>query len=259
MQGTHGYAEDIPSISRRAYGFDPFSDDYPGIDSLMSPSEFVSDGRPTIVAEAVRIASERWGETHPVCAGMLGPVSLLGQLAGAENMAVGTLLQPDRTGKWCSALARIQREYAELLRDSGADIITVVEGVASPDVLDPSFFERLSGSHMRRMLPSGIRSVLHICGTTDPILGMIGSSGVDAFSPDPCMDPEKVLEGVGDRVAVAGAVDPVGTLLLGNPEKISDEAHGFSDAGYHLITPGCGLAPLTPDINLGALAGAFRR
>ena len=108
-------------------------------------------------------------------------------------------------------------------------------------------------------MPSGIESVLHICGTTDPILGMIGSSGVDAFSPDPCMDPKKVLEGVGDRVAVAGAVDPVNTLLFGDPGKVRDEARGFSDAGYHLITPGCGLAPLTPDANLEALAGAFRR
>ncbi len=254
-----GTREDIPSITRRAYGFDPFSDDFPDIDDLMSPSEFVSGGRPTMVAEAVRIASGNWGDTHPVCAGMLGPVSLLGQLASTETMAVSTMLEPGWTERWCSALAGIQEEYAKLLRDSGADIITVVEGVASPDVLDPSFFDRLSGSHMRGMLPSGIKSVLHICGTTDPILGMVGSSGVDAFSPDPCMDPRKVLEGVGDRVAVAGAVDPVNTLLFGDPGKVRDEARMFSEAGYHLITPGCGLAPLTPDANLGALAGAFRR
>ncbi len=254
-----GTREDIPSISERALQFDPFSDGYPDVGDLMSPSEFVSSGRPTVVAEAVRIASRGWGDTHPVCAGMLGPVSLLGQLASTETMAMTTMLNPDWTSKWCSALAELQEEYAKLLRDSGADIITVVEGVASPDVLDPSFYEGLSGSHMRRMLPSGIRSVLHICGTTDPILGSIGGSGVDAFSPDPCMDPSKVLEGVGDRVAVAGAVDPVKTLLFGDPEKVRCEARRFSDSGYHLIAPGCGLAPLTPDANLEALAGAFRR
>ncbi len=254
-----GTREDIPSISSRALDFDPFSDTYPDTGMLMSPSEFVSGGRPAVVAEAVRIASGLWGDTHPVCAGMLGPVSLLAQLAGAETMALSTILNPGWTGRWCSALAGIQRGYAELLRDSGADIVTVVEGVASPDVLDPSFYDRLSGSHMRGIVPSGIKSVLHICGTTYPILKDIGSSGVDAFSPDPVMDPERVLEGVGDGIAVAGAVDPVGTLLFGDPGKVRDEARRFSDSGYHLIAPGCGLAPLTPDSNLEALAGAFRR
>ena len=252
-----GTKDNPPNIKDRAFKVDPFEGELPDTDLLPSPDEFLADGAPTYVAEAVSIASEKWGETHPVCAGMLGPVSLLGQLIGTENFAVSTMLAPEWTDEWCSALTGLLEAYSGLLRDSGADIATIVEGVASPDVLDPGLFDGLCGRHLRAIAPKGCKTILHICGDTEAILDRVASSGVDAFSPDPMMDPTHVVKKMNGCVAAVGAVDPVGTLLQKAPADVVAEAHMFADAGYAVITPGYGVAPQTPDDNLSALSSAF--
>lgn len=253
-----GERNNPPRIRERAFHTDPLNGILPDAGSLPSASEFLLDGAPSNVAEAVSIASKRWGGTHPVCAGMLGPVSLLGQLIGAENFAIATVVSPEWAAEWCSALTRLLRSYSGLLHDSGADIITIVEGVASPDFLDPELFDALCGSHMRAVSPNGTKTVLHICGNTETILDAVASSGVDAFSPDPLMDPVEIVRSLGGRVAAAGAIDPVATLLQGSPSDVVADARGYADAGFSVITPGCGVAPLTPDENLVALSRAFR-
>ena len=71
------------------------------------------------------------------------------------------------------------------------------------------------------------------------------------------MDPTHVVKKMNGCVAAVGAVDPVGTLLQKAPADVVAEAHMFADAGYAVITPGCGVAPQTPDDNLSALSSAF--
>lgn len=246
-----------PCISERAFPADSLEGQMPDIGSLPSSSDLMQNDAMSIVAEATSIASRRWGETHPVCAGMLGPVTLLGQLVGAENFAIATVMDPEWACAWCSALSNILKDYSRILRDSGADVITIVEGVASPDILDPCNYDSMSGRHMHAIAPEGAKTVLHICGDTGPILGSVVSSSVDAFSPDPLMDPQSVVERMKGRVAAVGAVDPIGTLLQGSPAEVVAESHAYAGAGFSVITPGCGVAPMTPDENLIALSEAF--
>ncbi len=254
-----GTRDSQPSISGRIGNLDPMSDELPDVGLLMDASEFCSEGRPSIVLDALRICSKEIGDTHPVVGGLLGPVSLLSQLFGAEMVALSTLLSPDWCTEWCSSLAGICKEYAKRQIESGADIVTIVEAVASPDIIDPASFWDLSGGHIRSIRPKGSRVVLHICGSTGPILKDISSCGADSFCPDPMMNPPDVVSEVKGRVSLIGSVDPVGTLLFGTPEMIVDESNRYRDSGFDIIAPGCGLAPRTPDENLHALAGAFRR
>lgn len=246
-----------PSISKRAFAVDPLEGVLPDVKLLPSSDEVMQNDAMSIVIEAVSIASRRWGETHPVCAGMLGPVSLLGQLIGADNFAIATVIAPDWADDWCSALSDILKNYSKALRDSGADIITIVEGIASPDILDPCHYDSMSGRHMHVIAPGGAKIVLHICGNTKTIINSVSTSGVDAFSPDPLMNPYEIVEWMRGRVAAVGAVDPVGTLLQGSPAEVVAESHRYADAGFSVITPGCGVAPATPDENLIALSEAF--
>lgn len=251
-----GSMKDAPSISSRVIPDSPMDGPLPDVD-LMSPSEFVSGGRPMVIDRALRLCSESIGDTHAIVGSLLGPVSLLGQMMGAENMAMATLLCPEWAERMCTRLSAILAEYGKAQRDAGADVITMVESVASPDVLDPANYWRLSGSRFSGIMPKGVKSVLHICGSTEPILEDITRTGADAMSPDSKVSPSDVRSALGN-MAVVGAVDPVGTLLLGTPAKVRTEARMYADAGYAVIAPGCGLAPLTPDANLMALANAFR-
>ena len=68
---------------------------------------------------------------------------------------------------------------------------------------------------------------------------------------------------VGDRVCIIGNIDPVGTLLLGTPEKVLEESRRcIADAGQRggfVLAPGCGVPPNSPPENLEAMSDAVER
>ena len=62
------------------------------------------------------------------------------------------------------------------------------------------------------------------------------------------------MEKVAGRCKMFGTVNPVQTLLMGSPEDVVSEARRSADAGFDIITPECGVPPMTPDANLLALS-----
>lgn len=255
-----GTGDNLPTITERAIKADPVGGDIPDPGELIPLSEYVEGGRTKTVVDAVRICAKRCGGDVAVCGGIKGPLGVLAQMMGTENMALSVMLAPDKVRRWTDVLTPYQREYTRAMRDAGADVICVVEGVASPDVIGPDAFVEACGRHIRDVMPGGdTRTVLHICGSTEPILERISRTGADAFLPDNRVAADEVVSAMGGRMAAVGAVDPVGTLLMHGPERVAEEARMYADAGYAVIGPGCGLAPRTPDANLRALAGAFRR
>lgn len=252
-----GAEDNPPFITSRAVSGDPMEGTMEELD-LMSPSEYLSGGATAAVCEAVSICAKRMDGRTAVCAGMLGPMGLLGQLMGVEGLAIASLTAPDWMERSAKTLTALQAEYAKGLRDAGAEIITIVESEAGADIIDPSGYMAVSGSLMKDLVPAGVKSVLHMCGACVPLLEDISRTGVDALSPDQCEPASDIMDGLKGRVAVAGSVDPVGALLLGTPDKIVAEARMYADAGYNVIAPGCGIAPLTPDGNMKALADAFK-
>ncbi len=250
-----GSKEMPPCITKRVISVDPLDGGLPSTDGIMSPSEFVSGGRPEVILDSISLCSKMMGD-HPICGGLLGPTTLLSQLMGAEDMILSTLLEPEWVNEWCAALSRIISEYAHCQSEIGADVITIVEAMASPDILDPRSYWELSGRHIAE-IGTGSKTVLHICGSTDAILDMIPNTNADAFCPDPCMDPNMIVDSLGDTIVAVGSVDPVGTLLFSSPEQVVRDAHTYRDSGFHIICPGCGLAPLTSNDNLRALSGAM--
>ena len=252
-----GTIDNPPFITSRAIQGDPFGE-LPDPD-LPDTAEYVAGGPTAAVCEAVSLCAKRTGGEVVVCAGIGGPVGLLGQLMGVENMAMASLGNPEWFSGCAERLAALQSEYAKALRDAGADVITIVESEAGAEILDPSGYVEVSGRHMRSIAPSGdVRTVLHMCGHCEQNLDDVSRTGVDALSPDQCMPAETILAGLKGRVRVAGSVDPVGALLLGTPDKVVAEARAYAEAGYDVIAPGCGVAPRTPNENMRALAQSLR-
>ncbi|MDO5861375.1 MAG: MtaA/CmuA family methyltransferase [Thermoplasmata archaeon] len=253
-----GTIDNPPFITSRVVTGDPCEGTLSELD-LMDLSEYVSGGATAAVVEAVSLSAKRMAGKVAVCGGMLGPMGLLGQLMSVESLALASFMDPEWIRRSSSTLSALQAEYAKAMKDAGADVLLIVESEAGADIIDPSGYNDFSGSFMRSIIPSGdVKTVLHMCGSCEPILGEIADCGVDALSPDQKVPAETIIEGLGGRIAVAGSVDPVGTLLLGGPDKIRKESRMYAEAGYEVIAPGCGIAPNTSNTNMRAFAGAFR-
>lgn len=78
----------------RGFKLDPFGGETDDPSSLPSIDDFLSDDRTQCVSAAVDILSHRF-ENVPVVAGITGPLTVLSQMVGAENMVLGTVMCPD--------------------------------------------------------------------------------------------------------------------------------------------------------------------
>ncbi|MBP5203259.1 MAG: methylcobamide--CoM methyltransferase, partial [Candidatus Methanomethylophilaceae archaeon] len=92
------------------------------------------------------------------------------------------------------------------------------------------------------------------CGTTGKVLEKLAAMGSTALSVESHGDPQSIVDRVGDKVVLVGGVDPVRTLMQGTPEDVMESAWRAADAGYCLVTPECGVPPVTPNENLLALS-----
>ena len=117
---------------------------------------------------------------------------------------------------------------AKALVESGVNIIYIPEPTASSTMISPRMFSqfvlpRLQSLTSRLKVPA----ILHICGDTGPILPAMAQSGAKGLSLDQCMDLSNARAVVPGMV-LAGNVDPVKTLLMGDTEAVKERCVSLS-------------------------------
>jgi [methyl-Co(III) methanol-specific corrinoid protein]:coenzyme M methyltransferase len=147
-------------------------------------------------------------------------------------------------------------DFGKALIESGVNALYVPEPTASPAMISPSMFSRIVLPRLW-VLTSRLDCpvILHICGDTRPILPAMGESDAKVLSLDQCMDLSESRAMVPDRV-LAGNVDPVKSLLMGDVETVREDAlRCLQSAGTErfILMPGCAVPPRTPVENLRAM------
>ena len=104
---------------------------------------------------------------------------------------------------------------------------------------------------------------MHICGDTTDKLHEIAETGADCLSLDYKVDMGVAKDAIGDRLCLAGNVDPVSVLDQGTLEdtrracRVCIEAMGGGTDGY-ILTSGCDLPPTVKLDNIKAMLGMGR-
>ncbi len=222
-------------------------------EDLMPIDEFISGGRPAMHIEAAR----RLSQEHPdlfVTSCMIGPQSVSAYLLGMENFLMGMFMAPESCEKWVKKIAPYQCEYAKRLSEVSDNVMLIVEGaeeIIPPDSLDTYVipFDTQVIANMKESF-----SLVHTCGQTPTVKGKLASLGETILSVESDGDPQAVMDEVGNKVLLAGGVDPIATLMQGTPDQIIASAKKAEAAGFAVIMPECGVPPATPNANLQALA-----
>lgn len=249
-----------PMIKAHPYKFDPVSSEYDSPDSLMSPDELIAGGRPAVVIESLKLLKKSHGDTHCVVAGNTGPFTLTGHMVGTENMVFAMIMEPEQVTKWVGAISPLLKTYTQALADAGADVIQMSEPTASTDLIAPDMFNDAAGVFVEDCLASvkGANSVLHVCGNTEPILEHMAKTGVTGISIEEKVDPFKAAKIVGGKTVLVGNVGSVIPLFQSGPEDVFKATRKSVDAGFNVISSGCGLASATPNENLEAMVKAVK-
>jgi [methyl-Co(III) methanol-specific corrinoid protein]:coenzyme M methyltransferase len=219
---------------------------------FMPVEDFLKEGRCHMYIETARKIAEDHPDLFLTCC-MIGPLELANHMVGMENFMIATFMNPDDTLKWVEAMTPYECAYAEALSEVCDNIFVITEG--AEEVLPPDQFGTYAPYEAKVFARiKECYSTAHVCGTTINVLNGLADLKPTILSVQSHGDPQAIVDRVGDRVILAGGVDPIDTLMQGTPRDIVDAAKKAADAGYPIITPECGVPPQTPDENLEALA-----
>jgi len=147
--------------------------------------------------------------------------------------------------------------FARAQVEAGVDTVGIGDAVAS--LVSPLTYEKLIQPRERRIVQGiqsmGARVKLHICGNITHLLPGIADLGVDILDVDHMVKLSAVRDAVGDRVAIAGNVDPVACVMDGTPARIRNAVQGaYEEVGNpYIVNAGCEIPSRTPAENLRAL------
>jgi len=218
----------------------------------------LGEGRAKVVVEAIALLRRRVGEDVAVLGGLVGPFTLLCQLAGISAVLTESVRRPDALRPYLDFAVELGIEYGRRQVAAGADAITVEDMSASLDLTSPRLYQQLilpAHQQLAGAIPAPV--ILHICGSNTRILKLLHQAGAEALSLEDRTDLVQAV-GAGD-CAIIGGVAPVEVLLRGTPESVRRASEESLAAGVHLLAPGCGLAPLTPLENLQEMVRVARR
>jgi [methyl-Co(III) methanol-specific corrinoid protein]:coenzyme M methyltransferase len=246
--GTRG--DSIPQVTGT-----PYTD----FDEVVIPEDLLTAKRFPVVLEAISMLKEQVGDKLPVVAGMTGPFTLAGHLAGIEPMLKGLIRKPDKYMGFIELATEIGSIYGQALMDAGADIVSIADPSSSSDIISPRMFRGIVKPVIAEMVEAiGGTSFLHICGNCTPIIGDMAETGVDSISISDKVDARQAKEIVGGKAKITGNISTTVTLLLKGPGDVREECRAAIEAGVDILAPSCGIAPVTPNENIRVLVEAAR-
>jgi [methyl-Co(III) methanol-specific corrinoid protein]:coenzyme M methyltransferase len=218
----------------------------------------------TLIPEAIKICKQEAPEL-PVGAWQLGPFTQCGQTIELDKVLKGVFKQKDKVSDILDKFTDMIAEIGKGLQAAGADFITLREPGVAADLLSPKTFKDVIKPRLTRIL-SAWKSpkVLHICGSTDPLVemmwGCVTDSGGQAVSFDIKNNLLESRKKLGDDAIILGNFDVFGlpcaeeTTVEMAIEGIKTNIDGLVDA----VWPGCDLWPDIKEANFRAMEKTAR-
>jgi len=216
-------------------------------------------GRFPVIMEAARQIRDKTGGEVPLTGVFEGAFTQTCRIIEVEHILRMIYKRPQILEALLDRMNGFLIELGLALIENGVNVLTIPEPTASSAMIAPPMFRQYVLPRLKKFTNQmSVPVILHICGDTKPILGAMGEADAEILSLDQCMDLSEALATVPDKV-LAGNVDPIKSLLLGDTDQVKDDAlNCLKKAGtdHFILMPGCGVPPNTPLENLKAMVKA---
>lgn len=230
-------------------------------DEVLIPHAVLDRGRIPILLKATALLKEKYGDSLPIYTMMVGPITLLGFLVGIEKTLYTLSTQPHTLKDALNMVVQFNIDYANTLLDENNCFLTIVDPVSSGDLLAAEHFaEHVLPCYRKFRERVKGKTILHICGNTNPLLRYMPETGFEAFSfHGPEVEVKVARRIIGDRMALVGNL-PTGTLLrYSSPLAVQRHSRKALQDGVDILAPACGFHPLTPLANMKAMVRAVEK
>jgi MtaA/CmuA family methyltransferase len=211
--------------------------------------------------DSVRLFREAVGGEVLILGWVEGPFASAAAMCGLEPLLVNMTIDEGFVRDVLEFTLAVGISFAEAQVRAGAEMIGVGDAAAS--LISPRHYEMLALPYETRLIQAiqkaGAKAKLHICGNTSHLLGLMPRTGADVINVDWMVDLGASREAFGKGICLKGNLDPVAWMLRSSPEailaKCREDIAVVGATGY-ILSPGCEIAPETPDENLRAMVEA---
>ena len=154
----------------------------------------------------------------PLGAYVIGPFTLAGEIAGAENVATATITDPVFVEELLEFTTDVIKDYASpspsegLILSSSSNPLQWSCPLASSTSFSLPWVSAVAGA----IRESGAFPVLHICGNTTHLIPGMARANIDGLTLDSPVDIPAQIAMVPSDIVLIGNVDPVGTMFAGD-------------------------------------------
>lgn len=214
---------------------------------------------PQVIESAELILKEKKYDL-PTLLGVTGPFTIAGHLAGTESLILWTITEPDVAHKYAKFAADYERQWLEYVETIGVDSIQMSEPTASWDMISPDMFDEFAAPNLRYVYEplKHTMQILHICGNMLEMLPNMLKAGSTGCSLEEKTDSFEAVKIANKKAALIGNVGVVKPLLMGTPEECAAAAIHSADAGFNIISAGCGMSALIKKENVWGMVNAIR-
>jgi [methyl-Co(III) methanol-specific corrinoid protein]:coenzyme M methyltransferase len=151
-------------------------------------------------------------------------------------------------------------DYALLLADNGASVISIADPTATGEILGPKMFSEFAVPYLNRLIQAiqanGTLVIVHICGDVTMIQPQLAQLASNAISVDAMVNLQKLKTEL-NGATVMGNVSTY-QLEFGEADAVQKSVERLMANGIDIIAPACGLSTSTPLANIEALTGAVK-
>jgi len=225
----------------------------------------LTDGRMPVNLEVARRMADLHATTVPVRGAITGPFSMALNIAGPEDVFMGTMLDPDYTKELLRIASDVIIAFGKAYIDAGIWTI-MFDSQASPELLSPEMYEEFVLPETQRInrelnAHGDPYCPLVIGGDTTPILDQLMISGTRQvlcdFSGDYAEFRKKTE---GGKMSMRRNMNPI-RIQKGTPDELAATAETYlKDAqGHNGFILGTAVVPFgTPTENICAVRDATR-
>jgi [methyl-Co(III) methanol-specific corrinoid protein]:coenzyme M methyltransferase len=228
------------------------------IDNIMDkyPLNILPEAIKLVKKEAPDLALGAW---------QLGPFTQCGQTIELDKVLKAVFKDKERVEDILDKFSEIIINIGKALLDAGADFITLREPGVAADLLSPKTFKEMIQPRLTRILSAWRPpKVLHICGSTDPLVEMmwqiVTDSGGQAVSFDIKNNLLESRKKLGNDALIVGNFDVFG-LPCAEETTVEQAIEGIQtniDGQVDAVWPGCDLWPDIKEDNFRAMEKTAR-
>ena len=265
MFACHSESEAMGSVLKISRGHPP-SVEIPAVQNYESDLSRLKlfdpyqNQRLSLILEGMRRLKNRFKHEVPVIGYIQAPFRHVSMLRGSENAMRDLYKAPESLRKLCEIALSSLIVYAVAIISTGVDILFISDPSSSGDAISKKHWEEwgkpLTSRLVNLVKPTGIKTIMHVCGDNSDRLESFAETGVNCLSLDEGVDFKAARKLLGPRFCLMGNVS-TSLLAMGSPEEVKEATREVIDKagrdGGLMVSGGCIIPAICPPENIQAM------